>query len=102
MDGVFGTHIAGFGVLRAAEGGSRVGPLYASGDDIALTLMTALAARSPGQPISIDVPDINKPSTVLVEQLGLAPSFEAARMYTISSPDVEIPGIYGVTSLELG
>ncbi|MDX6250224.1 MAG: hypothetical protein QOF10_3584 [Kribbellaceae bacterium] len=94
--------IQGLGVLRPASGPSRVGPLYAASDSIALSLLTALSATTPRLPIAIDVPDINKPSVALVEQLGLTPSFETARMYTGPTPDVDLPGLFAVTTLELG
>ncbi|MDT4986610.1 MAG: hypothetical protein QOI74_704 [Micromonosporaceae bacterium] len=94
--------LQGFGVLRAARGASRIGPLYASSEDIALSLVGELAATVGGQPITIDVPDLNKPSVTLMEQLAMKPSFEVARMYTGPVPDVDQSGIYAVTSLELG
>lgn len=94
--------IQGFGVLRAASGPSRIGPLYAASEDIAVSLISVLSATTPGLPVAIDVPDVNRPSVALVERLGLAPSFEAARMYTGPDPDVDLAGIYAVTSLELG
>jgi hypothetical protein len=94
--------IKGFGVLRPASGPSRVGPLYADSDQIAQSLLTALSATTPGLAIAIDVPDINKPSVAVVESMGLVPSFEAARMYTGPTPDLDLPGLFAVTSLELG
>jgi hypothetical protein len=94
--------IEGFGVIRPAAGPSRIGPLYAASDNVALTILSALSATTPGLSIAIDVPDINKPSVALVEQLGLTASFETARMYTGPTPDVDLPGLFAVTTLELG
>jgi hypothetical protein len=94
--------IRGLGVLRPCSGASRVGPLYAASDTVARSLLTALSATTPGLPIAIDVPDINKPSVATVEQLGLTPSFETARMYTGPTPDIDLPGLFAVTTLELG
>ncbi|MEU4096269.1 GNAT family N-acetyltransferase [Streptomyces sp. NPDC026673] len=94
--------LQGLGVLRAARGPSRVGPLYASSEKVALALLMGLSRTSPGAPLAIDVPEPNRPAVRLVEQLGLTPSFEAARMYTGPAPDVDLAGMYGVTSLELG
>lgn len=91
--------VQGFGVIRPSSAASRIGPLYAASPDIASALIGALAATTPG-PIAIDVPDMNKPAVALVEQLGLVPTFEAARMYTGPTPDVALP--YGITTLELG
>ncbi|GII94123.1 GNAT family N-acetyltransferase [Sinosporangium siamense] len=94
--------LQGFGVVRPAAGAWRIGPLYAASENVALSLVSALAAGKPGLPIAIDVPDINKPSVAMAERLGLRPSFEAARMYTGPVPDVDLKGIYATTSLELG
>ncbi|MFC9428373.1 GNAT family N-acetyltransferase [Streptomyces sp. NPDC056987] len=92
----------GFAVRRAARGACRVGPLYASSPEIAATLLDALAATAPGTPLAIDVPDVNQHSVRLMERFGLTPSFEAARMYTGPAPDVDLAGMYAVTSIELG
>jgi hypothetical protein len=92
----------GLGVIRAGRAAPRVGPLYASSPDVALALMNALSATVPGSPVVVDVPDINKPSVLMMERLGLEPVFEAARMYTGPVPDVDLPGIFAVTSIELG
>ncbi|MFJ2646508.1 GNAT family N-acetyltransferase [Streptomyces sp. NPDC087420] len=92
----------GFAVMRASRGASRIGPLYASSQEVAAALVGGLSATSPGAPVAIDVPDINAPSVELMERLGLSPSFEAARMYTGPDPDVDLAGLFAVTSLELG
>src|SRR5205814_9943695 len=52
--------LAGFGTIREAATGSRIGPLYAASPDIAGALVTALAAARPGRPIALDVPDYNE------------------------------------------
>jgi hypothetical protein len=52
--------------------------------------------------VALDVPDTNAGSLGLVTQLGLTACFETARMYTGPTPDVDLPGIYATTTLELG
>lgn len=94
--------LRGFAVLRTCQAASRIGPVYAETPEVASALVSALAATVPGEPIAIDVPDINKAAVHLVEQLGLVPSFETARMYTGPTPETDRGGLYGVTSLELG
>ncbi|NYI03465.1 GNAT family N-acetyltransferase [Allostreptomyces psammosilenae] len=94
--------IHGFGVLRPARGASRIGPLYAASTDIAETLVRALSGAVPGTAVAIDVPDVNRPSVRLMERLGLTPTFEVARMFTGPGPEVDLPGIFATTSLELG
>jgi hypothetical protein len=93
--------VAGFGVVRAAHTGSRIGPLYAASTEIAAALIGALAAAMPG-PVAVDVPDFNEAGTRLAQQLGLKPAFETARMYTGSDPAIDRGGLFGVASFELG
>ncbi|KOY57006.1 GNAT family N-acetyltransferase [Streptomyces sp. XY332] len=94
--------LEGLGVIRPCSGASRIGPLYASTPAIAAALLHRLAEHTPDGAVAVDVPDANPAATALLAGLGLAPSFEAARMYTGPAPEVEVAGIYGVTSLELG
>jgi hypothetical protein len=93
--------IAGFGVIRAAVTGARIGPLYAASPKIAAALIGKLAAAMPGQ-VAVDVPYFNEPAKRLAEQLGLKPAFETARMYTGPDPAFDRAGLFGVTSFELG
>ncbi|MER5776246.1 GNAT family N-acetyltransferase [Streptomyces sp. NPDC002039] len=94
--------IEGLGVVRPCSGASRVGPLYAATPEVAAALLRRLAEHASGGEIAVDVPDANPTATALVAALGLVPTFEAARMYTGSAPTVDLPGLYGVASLELG
>jgi ribosomal protein S18 acetylase RimI-like enzyme len=91
--------IVGLAVMRACRAASRIGPLYGATPEIASALIGALAA---GKPVAIDVPDINQPAVALVERLGLVPSFETARMYVGAVPMIDLAGLFGTTSLELG
>jgi hypothetical protein len=93
--------LVGFGVIRAAVTGSRIGPLYAASPEIAAALIGKLAAAMPGQ-VAVDVPDFNTPAKRLAEQLGLKPAFETARMYTGPDPAIDRAGLFGVASFELG
>ncbi|MFE5770023.1 GNAT family N-acetyltransferase [Streptomyces sp. NPDC056485] len=94
--------IEGLGVVRPCSGASRIGPLYASAPAIASALLHRLAAHTPDGVVAVDVPDANPSATALMAGLGLKQAFEAARMYTGPAPEVELAGLYGVTSLELG
>jgi hypothetical protein len=91
--------IVGLAVLRACRAASRIGPLYGATPEIASSLIGALAA---GKPVAIDAPDINKTAVALMQRLGLAPSFETARMYTGAAPTIDLASLFGTTSLELG
>ncbi|SCD90446.1 hypothetical protein GA0115261_102321, partial [Streptomyces sp. OspMP-M43] len=46
--------------------------------------------------------DANPAAVRLAEELGLTPSFDTARMYSGAQPVVDLTGLYGITSLELG
>src|SRR6267154_1204045 len=94
--------LAGFAVMRACQAASRVGPLFADSPEIAAALVSALAAKTGATAVAIDMPDINKKTSNLADQLGLKPAFETARMYTGPDPKVDLGGLFGVTSLELG
>jgi GNAT superfamily N-acetyltransferase len=91
--------LEGFGVLRPADAGLRIGPLYAASDQVALALLNRLAE---GAEVAVDVPDVNLPAVKLMERLGLEPTFECARMYTGPVPSVDQNGIFATTTLELG
>ncbi|MFD7624954.1 GNAT family N-acetyltransferase [Streptomyces sp. NPDC059851] len=94
--------IEGLGVVRPCSGASRIGPLYAASSQVAAALLHRLAEHTPDGVVAVDVPDANPAATELLAGLGLVPVFEAARMYTGPAPDIELSGLYGVTSLELG
>ncbi|MBT2525094.1 GNAT family N-acetyltransferase [Streptomyces sp. ISL-99] len=94
--------LRGFAVLRACRAASRIGPLYAESPEVAAALVSALGATTPGEQVAIDVPDIHPEAGRLVEQLGLTPTFETARMYTGPVPRIDCSGLFGITSLELG
>ncbi|MDP1840651.1 MAG: GNAT family N-acetyltransferase [Reyranella sp.] len=94
--------LQGFGVIRPCRSASRIGPLYAASPEIAGALVSALAQKTGATAVAIDVPDRNKAAVTLVEQMGLKPAFETARMYTGVDPAADYAGLFGVTSLELG
>ncbi len=94
--------LEGFGVLRPCRDGFKIGPLYAASLQIAGALASALCARAVGAAVALDVPEPNRNAVALAESLGLAPSFETARMYAGAAPSIDLAGLYGITSFELG
>ncbi|MFF3213138.1 GNAT family N-acetyltransferase [Streptomyces sp. NPDC002886] len=94
--------IEGLGVVRPSSGASRIGPLYAADPAVAAALLLRLAERTPDGLVAVDVPDAHPRAAALLGGLGLTPTFETARMYTGPQPDLDLTGMYGVTSLELG
>ncbi|MFJ7265244.1 GNAT family N-acetyltransferase [Streptomyces sp. NPDC099050] len=94
--------IEGLGVVRPGSGAARIGPLYAADPAVAAALLFRLAERTPDGAVAVDVPDAHPRAAALLGGLGLTPTFETARMYTGQGPDLDLTGMYGVTSLELG
>lgn len=93
--------LAGYGVARPCGTGSKIAPLFADDEATAERLLLALAAVAEG-PVFIDVPEVNAPAVALAERHGLTAAFETARMYRGPAPQVDLAGIYGITSFELG
>lgn len=94
--------LLGLGIIRPCRTGHKIGPLYAASPDIAATLANGLCAAVPGTVVVLDVPEVNKDAVKLAESMGLAPSFETARMYTGPTPEFEHANLYGITTFELG
>ncbi|MFJ8164415.1 GNAT family N-acetyltransferase [Streptomyces sp. NPDC096136] len=94
--------IEGLGVIRPCSSASRIGPLYAASPEVAAALVRRLAGHAPDGEVAVDVPDANPAAAAVATGLGLAPAFETARMYTGPAPELDLAGLYGVTSLELG
>lgn len=93
---------AGWGVIRPCRKGYKVGPLVADDRATAEVVLSALLASVGGGEIFLDVPAINRDAVALAQDLGLAPVFETARMYTGAVPPLRLERVFGVTSFELG
>lgn len=98
-----GSRLTGYTVIRQCREGWKIGPLAADDVVIARRLYEAAAAHAPSrEAIFIDVPEANPDATSFLSALSLAPVFETARMYTGPDPAIELPKLFGVTTLELG
>lgn len=97
-----GGRIGGYGVIRPAVEGFKIGPLFAEDAAAADLLFRALAARAGGGPLFLDVPEPNTGALALAARYGLAPAFETARMYRGAPPALPLERIFGITSFELG
>lgn len=97
--------VAGYGVLRPAREGRRVGPLFADDPEAAAALFDALTGRlGPGEEVWVDVPESNAAACALVGSRGLTQRSHTIRMYR-GAEEGSLPPVtrtYGVTSLELG
>lgn len=94
--------IRGYGTIRAALDGWKIGPLFANTAEIADRLFAALTSRHHGEPVFLDVPDPNRAAMALAGRYGLTPVFETARMYRGDAPTLPLDRIFGITSFELG
>lgn len=95
--------LVGYGVMRPCKSGYKIAPLFANTATIAESLFSAL--RSYAQPtefIYLDVPDVNTDAVTLAENHGMNVSFETARMYTDTAPELALERTFGVTSFEIG
>jgi GNAT superfamily N-acetyltransferase len=96
-------HVTGYGVIRPARQGMRIGPLFADTPEGAAALFDALAAQlPPGAEVCVDVPDHHPAALQLAESRGLSPTWRCTRMYTGQAPYARLEATYGTTSLELG
>jgi GNAT superfamily N-acetyltransferase len=95
--------LCGYGVIRRCRSGFKVGPLFGNDEKIAETLLLGLSSDvAIGQPIFLDVPEVNPAAIRLVEKHRMNKVFETARMYTVAPPAIELEGVFGVTTFELG
>lgn len=94
--------VAGWGVIRPCRSGHKIGPLVADSRRTAETILSALLARVGGGEIFLDIPGINRDAIALAQELGLAPVFETARMYTGAIRSLRLDRLFGVTTFELG
>lgn len=94
--------LAGWGVVRPARAGWKIGPLVAQDEEAAEAVFRALRAAAGTGEIVLDVPEPNAAALALARRHGLAPVFETARMYTGPVRPVALEKLYGVTSFELG
>ena len=95
-------NLAGYGMIRRMVRGYLIAPLFADNETVAETLFQSLAAQFPGEPILLDVPEVNPQAIALAERHNLTPIFETARMIVGPEPALPYPEIFGVTSYELG
>lgn len=96
-----GDGIAGYGVARPCRDGFKIGPLFARDGATAERLLGALAEAC-GGPVHIDVLETAGAFADFLAGAGLSPGFETARMYRGPAPAIDMSGVFGVTTLELG
>lgn len=95
-------HLAGYGVIRQACHGFRIGPLYAVHPSHAHRLYKALRAYGGQGPVYIDLPLENPHSQEFMETFELTPGERWISMYRGDEPAKPLSGLYGITAMELG
>jgi hypothetical protein len=95
--------LTGYGVVRKAVDGWKVGPLFADNPGIAEALFNGLLARVPDDSkVYLDTPEANPVAVAMAQRHDMRAGFETARMYTGSAPAVPLHKVFGVTTFELG
>jgi len=94
--------LVGWGAVRPCRTGYKIGPLVADDRADAEAVLSALLAEIGHAEVFLDTPAINRDAVALAQDLGLAPVFETARMYTGPIPPLRMERVFGVTSFELG
>lgn len=98
-----GSGLSGYGVIRPARDGMKVGPLFADDADTARAILGRLVAHAgEGTRVFLDVPEPHLAGVALAQEHGLEPVFETARMYRGGSLDLPLDRIFGITTFELG
>jgi len=98
----FENAVVGYAVIRKAEQGYRIGPLFAHDETIAEELLKSCLNFAGEVPVYLDIPTVNLYAMNLVSKYNGKYIFECARMYYGTSPTYPIDNIYGITSFELG
>lgn len=100
---VRGSALAGYGTVRQAREGWKIGPLFADDGDAAWQILDAFHGVVGGEAaVALDVPEPHSRARETAEHLGMTVSFETARMYAGGRPVLPVDRIFGVTSFELG
>jgi hypothetical protein len=93
--------IRGYGVVRACAEGSKIGPLFAETEEVAIQLLSALS-ESADRPLQIDVSEGQTHFRRILADAGMVAGFTTARMYRGAAPRMDMTKVFGISSLELG
>lgn len=94
--------VSGYAVLRKAQSGYKVGPLFANSPDEAEALFQACLNSAPGELVYTDIPMNNNDALSLMKKYDAKSIFECARMYHGPEPKIDMNRVYGITTFELG
>ena len=94
--------LTGFAIIRKANKGYKVCPLFADNAEVAEELYKACLNSVVNEPLYLDIPMINQNAAALIKKYNTCYVFECARMYYGKPPEMEINKVYGITTFELG
>ena len=94
--------LEGFAIIRKANKGYKICPLFADNSTIAEELYKACLNSVVGEPLYLDIPVINSDAVAITQKYNTTYVFECARMYYGKAPNIEIDKVFGITTFELG
>lgn len=94
--------LEGYLVVRQCLEGYKIGPLFANDASTAGSLLKACCRITQGELVHLDIPDAQAEFVLTLQNFGFQSGFETARMYLGPSPQVDMSGVFAVTTLELG
>lgn len=94
--------LKGFAIVRKANTGYKICPLFADNDTVAEELYKACLNACINEPVYLDIPVINRGAVNLIKKYQAKYVFECARMYYGTPPEMPIDKVYGITTFELG
>jgi hypothetical protein len=97
-----GGDVLGYGVIRKAVSGYRIGPLAADDCDTADAIFGALVSEVDDAEVSLEAPEPNSAASELAEAWGLTATYETVRMYTGLVRPIAQERSYAIASFELG
>lgn len=94
-----GQSISGYGLIRKAKQGYRIGPCYADSPE---TLLRTLLAQANGAPVSISMPENNPFTQRLVDVFCLLAGSRLQRMYSQFPLELPVERIAAITNFTFG
>ena len=94
--------VLGYAVIRKAETGYKIGPLFGNNKIIAEELFKSCLCIDSNNSVFLDIPTTNQNAVSLVKKYNGKYVFECARMYYGAAPKLDVNTIYGITTFELG
>ncbi len=92
----------GYAVLRKCAVGYKLGPLFANDFETSVQLLAACANAAGDSELHIDVPVSQIKFAECLSGCGFSQGFETARMYFGPAPQIDMSGVFAITTLELG